>query len=274
MMESSPDPTTALGPRQVFHSAEHVALDVPLAGPSSRILAYAIDSACVLLMIAGVVAAVLLLTPVLDFAETYARGLVGPVDANDTERTSQLAVYFFAGLIIAQFAVESLYFIVLELITGGRSIGKALIGLRVCLDGGLPVTPSATLMRNLLRIVDVLPAYYFTGLASIIVSREGKRLGDHAAGTIVVRLDRPPPAPPLEVAEIADPDFRFERAHIAALGADEKALLRQTLRRAEEVDAEVVWRAAEALRQRIGYRAIEPGEAVRFLRALLQASSR
>ena len=271
MNQSSRDTTTALAPRQVFHSAEHVAFDVPIAGPSSRILAYAIDSVCVGLILVGLALVVFLLTPAMEYVDTYTRGVL---DKADPSKSGELAVYLFAALVIAQFAVESLYFVVLELVTGGRSIGKAAVGLRVCLDGGRPVTASATVMRNLLRIVDVLPVYYLTGLTSIIVSRDGKRLGDHAAGTIVVRLDRPPAAPPLPVIEDDDPDFRFERAHITALGPDERALLRQTLRRAETVDAAVVWRATEALRQRMAYREIRPEEALRFLQALLRQVER
>lgn len=273
-MEPSPETTTALGPRQVFRSAEHVALDVPIAGPSSRILAYGIDSICVGLLLVGLFLLVFLLTPLLDSAQQHLRDFVGPLDPNDPSSSGRAVLYLFAGLVIAQFAVESLYFVLLELLTGGRSIGKAIVGLRVCLDGGRPVTPSATLMRNLLRVADVLPIYYFTGLTSMIVSRDGKRLGDHAAGTIVVRLDRPQPAPPLAIEEEDDPDFRFERAHVAALDAEARALLRQTLRRVDAVDPDIVWRAAEALRQRMGYREIRREESPRFLRALLRAVRR
>jgi uncharacterized RDD family membrane protein YckC len=275
--KTSSDDTTHLGPRQVFHSAEHVALEVPIAGPTSRILAYAIDSFCVGLILVGIVVAVLLATPVLESIQDYARGFAEQIQQSDSpERQGQLVLYFFALLLVAQFAVEWLYFVVLELVTGGRSIGKAIVGLRVCLDGGRPITPSATIMRNLLRIVDVLPVYYLTGLASMIVSREGKRLGDHAAGTIVVRLDRPTPAPPLLLADDDDADFRFERTHLAALGAEERALLRQTLRRAEtlapEQRREAIERAAEVLRQRLDYRPLAPEEAERFLKALFRTS--
>lgn len=273
------DEITRLGPRQVFHSAEQVAFEVPIAGPTSRILAYAIDSFCVSLLLVALALAIFLLTPAAEYAEGTLRHLLDEVtQAGTPEEQGQTALFLFALLLIAQFAFESLYFIAFELLTGGRSVGKAIVGLRVCLDGGLPVTPSATLMRNLLRIVDVLPVYYLTGLVSMIVSREGKRLGDHAAGTVVIRLDRPPAAPPLPISDRDDPDFRIEREHLAALGADERALLRQTLRRAESLDEarrrEVLRRAAEVLRQRLAYRELKPGEEERFLAALLRASAR
>jgi len=266
---------TRLGPRQVFHSAEHVALEVPIAGPTSRILAYAIDSICVSLLLTGLfVAGIFLVGP---FAAKVAEWL-GPLavelqNTTDPEAQANRMLWLAAGLALVQFAGEWVYFIVLELVTGGRSIGKALLGLRVCRDGGLPVTPSAVIVRNLLRIVDVLPASYIAGLTSMVVSQEGKRLGDHAAGTVVIRLDRPAAAVPLAVDD--DLDFRFERAQLAAMGAEERALLRQTLRRLDalppEQRPETIARAAGALRRRLSYRELAPDEEERFLRALLRA---
>lgn len=267
---------TRLGPRQVFHSAEHVAFEVPIAGPTSRILAYAIDSFCVSLLTVGLIAAlVFLVAPAADALGDWLRPLVEELEANpDSEMATSRMLWIFAALIVAQFAVEWLYFIVLELSTGGRSLGKALVGLRVCRDGGLPVTASAVIVRNLLRIVDVLPVYYITGLTSMVVSHEGKRLGDHAAGTIVIRLDRPPAAPPLPRTD-DDPDFRFERAHLAAMAADERALLRQTLRRLDALPPaqreETLRRTAGVLRQRLAYRELRDDEHERFLRALQRA---
>jgi uncharacterized RDD family membrane protein YckC len=263
---------THLGPRQVFHSAEHVALEVPIAGPTSRILAYFIDTLCVtLLLLALVVAAVLVLPGADGVAERIGPMMPAFDDPLATPWTGMMWV--LAVVILVQFVLEWLYFIVLEMITGGRSIGKALLGLRVCMDGGLPVTANATVMRNLLRIVDVLPLYYVIGLTSMIVSRSGKRIGDHAAGTIVVRLDRPAPAPPIPIGD-DDPDFRFRREHLARVDGDARMLLRQTLRRLDvlspEQRAAVVRRAAEALRQRIGYRDLGPDEDERFLRSLLR----
>lgn len=280
-MSQSPqtrDDTIDLGPRQVFRSAEHVVFDVPIAGPASRILAYGIDTVCVGLVLVGVVAALLLATPLADWAAEWLAPVVEEVGEGDVaELGSSWLLYGFALLIVLQFVLEWFYFVLLEILTGGRSVGKALLGLRVQGDGGMPLTPGASLTRNLLRIVDVLPLYYLTGLVSMVLSADGKRLGDHAAGTIVVRLDRPPPAPPLSL-DPADADFRFEREQIAALGPTERTLLRQTLRRldalAEPHRAQAIERAAEALRRRIGYRDLAPAEREPFLRALWWAARR
>jgi len=126
-------------------------------------------------------------------------------------------------------------------------------------------------------MVDILPSSYAVGLVAMVMSSEGKRLGDLAAGTIVVRLDRPEKAAPLPDTEAGEgsPSFRFDRAQIERLGTAERALLRQTLRRLDTLAppqrAEVLERSAEVLRQRIGYEPVEAAEREAFLRALLAA---
>jgi hypothetical protein len=77
-----------------------------------------------------------------------------------------------------------------------------MLGLTVVLDSGLPITPAASLTRNLLRAADFLPSFYAFGLLSMLFRHDFKRLGDLAAGTLVVHAPRtellrgtPPPAP-------------------------------------------------------------------------------
>jgi hypothetical protein len=130
-----------------------------------------------------------------------------------------------------------------------------------------------------LRVVDILPANYLIGLIAMVVSPEGKRLGDVAAGTVVVRMDRPAIALPLlDEGDPAAASFRFDRAQVARLGRAERALLRQTLRRLETLPPEtaqaVLARAVEVLRVRIGYGPLEPSEHIHFLHALLRATHR
>lgn len=90
-----------------------------------------------------------------------------------------------------------------EVGTGGRTPGKRLVGLRiVAADGGL-LTVRALLVRNVLRVVDVLPLPYGSGLVVSVLSRRGQRIGDLAAGTVVVRdvaLHRAALAPPAATA--------------------------------------------------------------------------
>lgn len=106
-------------------------------------------------------------------------------------------------LLIGYFCVEWLYPIVFELSRWAATPGKRALGLRVVMDTGLPITPAASFTRNLLRVADFLPIAYGFGIVSMLLQRECKRLGDLAAGTLVVH-DRPvqlhdalPPGEPL-----------------------------------------------------------------------------
>src|SRR5256712_9880441 len=113
------------------------------------------------------------------------------------ERIQELVLTFLGLFLVVQLAIEWGYFVFCEMTTGGRSLGKALVGLRVVRDGGFPISLRESLVRNLLPIVDVLPWYYTVGLVSIVLSRAANRLGPLASGTTVLRLDPPQPAPPL-----------------------------------------------------------------------------
>lgn len=88
--------------------------------------------------------------------------------------------------LIGAFAVEWLYPVIFELTRSGATPGKRSLGLRVVMDSGLPVTPAASFTRNLLRTADFLPLAYGFGILSLLLNRDCKRLGDLAAGTLVV----------------------------------------------------------------------------------------
>ena len=98
---------------------------------------------------------------------------------------------FFGVLVLLTFAIAWSYFVLLEWLWQGQTVGKRLYGLRVIRDDGAPAGFIAVLIRNLLRIVDFLPAFYGLGLLMIIVTSRSQRLGDMAAGTYVVRAPRP-----------------------------------------------------------------------------------
>jgi len=59
----------------------------------------------------------------------------------------------------------------------------------VLMDSGLPITPAASLVRNLLRAADFLPVLYGFGTVSMLLRPDFKRIGDLAAGTLVVHID-------------------------------------------------------------------------------------
>ena len=94
-------------------------------------------------------------------------------------------------LLLVVFFVTWSYFVLTEWLWQGQTVGKRMYGLRVIRDDGAPAGFLAVLIRNLLRLVDFLPAFYGVGLTSIIVTSRNQRLGDIAAGTYVVRAPRP-----------------------------------------------------------------------------------
>jgi uncharacterized RDD family membrane protein YckC len=113
-------------------------------------------------------------------------------------------------LIIAAFVLEWLYPVAFELTRGGATPGKRVFKLKVVMDNGLPITPAASLGRNLLRTADFMPFFYGFGIVSVLLRRDAKRLGDIAAGTMVVHeqpaalrvpmTDVPPLAPAIPLA--------------------------------------------------------------------------
>src|SRR5882724_4319194 len=158
-----------------IETPEHVLLDLEIAGVGSRLLAAVIDSAIVAaIMLAGALLVVVL-------------GSFGLVPSSALGRAWIAALAIGLG-----FALGNGYFILFEGLRGGQTPGKRLVGIRVVRETGHPVTLGAAALRNLLRIADFLPPPYLVGLALIAFHPRGKRLGDLAAGTVVVR-DRPSP---------------------------------------------------------------------------------
>ncbi|UOQ49214.1 RDD family protein [Gracilibacillus caseinilyticus] len=98
-------------------------------------------------------------------------------------------VILAVGLVII-FALNFGYFIFLEYFWGGRTIGKKLVGIRVIQENGHNVTFLSSLIRNLLRIIDMLPGFYAAGILFVFFHSKHKRLGDLAAGTLVVHERR------------------------------------------------------------------------------------
>jgi uncharacterized RDD family membrane protein YckC len=120
---------------------------------------------------------------------------------------------FGAGLAaIAIFIINWWYMVLFEVLNQGRTPGKRFIGLRVTHDDGTPVGWASSLTRNLLRFVDMLPFGYGIGAISCLSHGEFKRLGDLAAGTLVIHNDLPikrpvlPDATPVIAPFVLRPD--------------------------------------------------------------------
>ncbi len=98
---------------------------------------------------------------------------------------------FGSGLAsISAFILLWWYMVLFEVFNQGRTPGKQLLGLQVIHSDGTPIGWAAALTRNLLRVVDLLPFAYCVGILSILTNANFQRLGDLAAGTLVVYQSR------------------------------------------------------------------------------------
>jgi uncharacterized RDD family membrane protein YckC len=153
-----------------------------------------------------------------------------------------IALSFFgalgmAVLLILVFGLEWLYPVVFELRPAGATPGKRVFALRVVMDNGLPVTAAAALTRNLLRTADFLPFGYGFAIVSMLLRRDCKRLGDIAAGTIVVHQPQAESRVSLRAADPVVPVVPLAQEDQAALIALAARAPRLTPERLDELAA-------------------------------------
>ena len=156
--------------RLTLDTPEGVQLELTLAGVGSRFTAALIDY-----LIQGVT--------------LIALAVVLRAGVGLREGGFAAAVFF-----VLAFLIFNGYDIAFEVLNSGRTPGKGLNGLRVVRESGAPVTFGASAVRNVLRIVDILPGWYLVGIFAILATRRNQRLGDLVAGTLVVRDRRALPA--------------------------------------------------------------------------------
>jgi uncharacterized RDD family membrane protein YckC len=161
-------------------------------------------------------------------------------------------VGFVSFLVVASFLFFWGYFILLELAWNGQTVGKRIAGLRVITADGRPVGVYQVFIRNLLRPVDFLPVSYMAGVASILLTARCQRLGDLAAGTIVVK-ERPARLPTTlqpSTGAILPPQA------VASFGPEQVRLARDFMLRADSLEADqrarLAARLAGWLRPRLG----------------------
>jgi uncharacterized RDD family membrane protein YckC len=138
-----------------------------------------------------------------------------------------LAAVFVGGVgvgfwLVLYFVLEWFYPVFFELSRSGATPGKSVVGIKVVMDDGLPITPAASFTRNLLRVADFLPFLFGAAIVSMLLRKDCKRLGDLAAATLVVHQPQRPPklkldgvAPVIPVVPLAPRD----QAAIVALAA-------------------------------------------------------
>jgi uncharacterized RDD family membrane protein YckC len=227
----SPDRATSL----VIETPEGVEFSYDLASPVMRALAWIVDAAVITALSKGA-----------------GKGCewLGKVNEDWGNAIS----------VILYFVISVGYGIALEWRWHGQTLGKRVVGLRVVDAQGLRLQLSQVVLRNLLRLVDMLPAIYLVGGLACFVSRKCQRLGDLAAGTIVARI-RTPRAPDLEQVAPAKYNSLLAYPHLAA-------------RLRSLASAEAVGIAVRAVSRRDGYDPLARielfGELAEYFQGLVQ----
>lgn len=184
-----------------FVTPEAVAVTLDVAGLGSRMIATLVDSA-----IQGLVF----------FLVAFAIAGLGLEGVSAGAAGLAAAFLLFWG-----------YFFVFEGLWNGQTPGKRAQGIRVVRADGQPVGWTHVVVRNLLRLVDLLPGFYAVGAMTILLTRRDQRLGDLAAGTVVIRERKAPiprPLPPmrttateasgLDASDVSEPEYSVIRSFL------------------------------------------------------------
>jgi uncharacterized RDD family membrane protein YckC len=185
---------------------EGIAISMRAAGYPVRCMAFLIDAAIRYVIISGVAAA-------LGYGGRVGTGV----------------------LLVIVFLVLWLYPVIFELTPGAATPGKRALGIQVMMANGLPLTPAGCLIRNLMRAVDMLPLLYGLAIVSMLLRRDARRLGDLAAGTLVVYRDRASPTGDFGDAPPLQPSVPLTIRQQTAIAAFGWRVTRLTAERAEEI---------------------------------------
>jgi len=210
---------------------EGVELELVLAGLASRFIAELFDA-----LILGAVLVALIV------AAALAGGGAGAL----------ILVVVLGGFLL----ITVVYHVAFEVLAGGRTPGKRWAGLRVVLDGGGPVDLRASLVRNLIRLIEGIAFLYVPAIIAVLATRRNQRLGDLAAGTLVVRepgRGAAAPAPP--ASWIATTAASWD---VTAITADDLVAVRSFLARREHFTPSSRRGLAHDLADRLGPKVAGP----------------
>jgi uncharacterized RDD family membrane protein YckC len=172
-MDETPDQLT-------IETPEQVAIRFPIAGIGSRFLAVLTDT--IFQILVYLVLFFLIFLVISSAPESF------QAIARADEK------WFIAAIILFYFLLYWGYYTLFEAFWNGQTPGKKLCKLRVIRDSGRQITLFESMTRNLIRVVDALPSFYAVGIVTMLCNRRNKRLGDFAAGTLVVHERAPEPA--------------------------------------------------------------------------------
>jgi len=181
-----------------IETPEQIDVDLEVAGPGSRFLAQAVDW-CIEIVIMAVI------------------GLTAMIVVSLAGGPRVAESNLFLGCMIFLLALVYIgYDVYYEGFHNGQTPGKRWAGIRVVRDGGGPIDVTAACIRNIVGLADILPFFYLLGAIVMLLNNKAQRLGDMAAGTIVIRevRDEPPDEVEEDIKAFAAPDTMFDREHL------------------------------------------------------------
>ena len=233
--------------RLTIDTPEGVPLDLTLAGVGSRFASALLDY-------------------ILQFIILVALALVLRYGAGFSPGSSSVSAAFW---VLGFFAVFWGYDVAFEVLNSGRTPGKAANGLRVVRESGAPVTFGPSAVRNVIRIIDLLPGTYLVGITSILLTKRNQRVGDLAAGTLVIREARRLP-PEVRVS----PSVEAPTWDTSAVGRQDLDTVAAFLARRHELEAgariQIAAELAGRLRPKVGGAIARDGDEM-FLERLVAA---
>jgi uncharacterized RDD family membrane protein YckC len=226
---------------------ENVPISYELAGLGSRFAAAVLDSIIVFAV------------QVDFFLVAFFAWSVGVSLAPTDELTLHAGTLAVAAVVLLGFVATLGYPMFFEIVWSGQTPGKRAIGIRIVLADGGPVTASAAVIRNVIRIADFLPAYYIIGAVVMLADRKARRLGDMAAGTICVK-ERKASAGGLDLASAPLRENESGEAGVLArLSPDDRRLLEEYLVRRGQLTPEAASNLARQIAERLATRLeVEP----------------
>jgi uncharacterized RDD family membrane protein YckC len=221
-------------PGLVVDSVTGIDVSLPVAGPGARAYAFLVDwHIRVILALGWFVLGALLYN---------GRFSLAPPLSNDAR--------WFGAVVAPALAIYFLYHHAVELALRGSTPGKRMAGVRiVARDGGVP-SAGALLTRNVFRLVDSLPLFYGVGLITVVLTREHLRIGDMAAGTLLV----------FEQAHARLPTPAAEAHRGSRLDPAGAEIVAELLERWPALQPEARVRLARQVLTRYGADLIEPGD--------------
>lgn len=218
--------------KHTIETPEQIGLHFAVAGVGSRFLAILIDT--LIQTGIGIVAGIAIFGIILT---------IGPAGAP--------SVWLLALAAFAAFLLLYGYFAIFEILWNGQTPGKRIIGIRVIKESGRPLTPAETIGRNLMRIVDQMPAMYAIGIVTMFLNSRNKRVGDLVAGSIVIRESRKDKQAPWLATQSPQPVGAPAHAGAQRISMNDLRLMDTFLNRRHEMEPDIRSRMANQILARL-----------------------